>query len=243
MPRDPADGAEQVAAGRPLVAGQRAEAALLAAAANWPSAEPTRRGGSDAGRRAPSATSLGLARDAVGIALARRRARRSRDAADVAGMRSGIRSRGGIGVPPRTTTIERNRSSTCAAASASTAASPRDHAAQEPARAVDADEAGEAHVPGWPSAAATGISASSSGPNGPSRSLDACRPAARSGRRSARGSRARGRSCAERRTAAPAASSPRSRGRRRRCACVPSSTSRRRWSPSRGRILTPPRST
>src|SRR5690606_39770205 len=42
----------------------------------------------------------------------------------VAGIRSGMRSRGGMGDPPRTTTIERKRSSTFAAASTSTAAAP-----------------------------------------------------------------------------------------------------------------------
>ena len=43
---------------------------------------------------------------------------------------------------------ERNRSSTCAAAVGVDRGLAGDHAAQEPARAVDADEAGEAHVAG-----------------------------------------------------------------------------------------------
>ena len=118
-----------------------------------------------------------------------------------------------------------------------------DHAAQEPARAVDADEAGE------PRAARLALGR---GDRDLGEQLGAERAVAhggraallaRSGRRSARGSRARGRSSGAPRTAAPAASSSRSRGRRRRRACVPSSTSRRRCRSSRGRILTPPRST
>ncbi len=88
----------------------------------------------------------------------------------VAGIRSGMRSRGGIGVPPRTTTMERNRSSTFSAASTSAVAAPP-ITPRRNQRGPSTPMNRARRLPAVPSApAATGTSASSSGPRGPSRS-------------------------------------------------------------------------
>ena len=120
-----------------------------------------------------------------------------------------MRSRGGIGVAPRTTTIDAEQVLDLRRGRRVDRGLAADHAAEEPARTVDADEAGEALVAGLASAAATGICGEQLGAERAlaHASVRAALPA-RSGRRSARGSRATDRSCAEPRTAAPAAWSP-----------------------------------
>ena len=135
----------------------------------------------------------------------------------VAGIFSGMRSRGGMGDPPRTTTMERKRSSTLAAASTSDVAYPP-MTPRRNQRGPSTPMKRARRLPAEPSAPArTGTSASSSAPSGPSRSSTRP-PCWRICWGSARASPPRDRSSGAPRTAAPAGSTRRSPGRRRRCA-------------------------
>ena len=157
-------------------------------------------------------------------------------------MCSGMRSRGGIGDEPRTTTTLRNSSSIAAPTCGSSAPSPEMTPRRNHRGPSTPTKRAIRFTGGWPGPACAGICASSSGPKTPSTTRVVppwdricCSICSRI-------------SC----------HSPLERGAANGCTCrlefakssptattrpVPSSTSRRRPRPSRGGIFTPPRST